>query len=290
MQVYEEGDRIFLFGFSRGALTVRALEGFIHMFGLLNPGNDGMILYLARRYARRTRQAGGMKATFEVAASFKATFARDCMIHFVGLWDAVGSVGFFRDSIKLPYTGRSPNMVNGRHAVSIDERRCFFRNISWGASLPGQNIKEVWFAGVHSDIGGSYFESGLSQITLQWMLQEATSLGLLVDEYCVSKVLGSASDSFEFTPNPAQRIHNSLIGWWWILEWLPNKYFDWAIMKTRWRIPRGITRMIPSDAVIHESVIQKMCLDPTYRPSNLPPGWENMPEPWTPEGSSGPME
>ena len=154
MNTYEEGDRVFLFGFSRGAYTVRALAGVLHMFGLLCPGNDGLIPYITQMYAKKTRQAGGMKHTFEVAEGFKETFCRDCPLHLVGVWDTVSSVGWTWDPLKLPYTAQNPAMLNGRHAVSIDERRCYFRNNLWGPVLTGQNIKQVWFAGVHSDVGG----------------------------------------------------------------------------------------------------------------------------------------
>jgi len=152
MNVYEDGDHVYLFGFSRGAYTVRALAGVIHMFGLLCPGNDGLIPYIIRLYAKRTRNAAGMKNTFEVADGFKFTFCRDCSLHFVGVWDTVSSAGWVWDPLKLPYTGQNPEIGNGRHAVSIDERRCYFRNSLWGDQLPGQSIKQVWFAGVRSDV------------------------------------------------------------------------------------------------------------------------------------------
>src|ERR1700677_171359 len=96
------------------------------------------------------------------------------------------------DPFKLAYTAVNPIMKNGRHALSIDERRCFFRNNLWGPALEGQAIKQVWFAGVHSDVGGSYpwQQSGLSQITMEWMLCEAVGLGLLVDAERARKVVG----------------------------------------------------------------------------------------------------
>src|SRR5580704_13751632 len=183
MNVYEQGDNVYLFGFSRGAYTARAIAGVLHMFGLLCPGNEGLIPYVVRMYAKRTRKADGKTHTFAVASGFKATFCRSCPPHMVGLWDTVSSVGWIWDPLKLPYTARNPDMAHGRHAISIDERRCYFRNNMWGEPFPGQDIKQVWFTGVHSDIGGSYSssESGLSQITLQWMLCEAVSVGLLVN-------------------------------------------------------------------------------------------------------------
>src|SRR5580698_11262297 len=67
MNVYEDGDNVFLFGFSRGAYTARAIAGLLHMYGLLCPGNNGLIPYIIRLYAKRTRNAAGMNNTLEVA-------------------------------------------------------------------------------------------------------------------------------------------------------------------------------------------------------------------------------
>ena len=126
------------------------------MFGLLCPGNDGLIPYILQLYAKQTRKAGGMTSTFNVAEGFKKTFCRPCPLHLVGVWDTVSSVGWIWDPVKLPYTGRNPDVANGRHAMSIDERRCKFHTRLWGDPFPGQTIKQVWFAGVHCDVGGGY--------------------------------------------------------------------------------------------------------------------------------------
>jgi uncharacterized protein (DUF2235 family) len=131
MNVFEEGDQVFVFGFSRGAYTVRALAGVLHMFGLLCPGNEGLIPCVTQLYARKTRKAAGMTHTFQVADGFKATFCRPWRLHFVGVWDTVSSVGWIWNPLKLPYTAQNPDMVNGRHAISIDERRCYFQNNLW---------------------------------------------------------------------------------------------------------------------------------------------------------------
>jgi uncharacterized protein (DUF2235 family) len=241
MDIYDDGDRVFLFGFSRGAYTARALAGAVHMFGLLWPGNNALIPYLIRLYAKRSRKAGGMTATFEVARGFKETFCRHCPLHFVGLWDTVSSVGWIWDPIRLPHTAQNPDMANGRHAVSIDERRCYFRNNLWGPQLPAQNIKQVWFAGVHSDVGGSYAEgeSGLSKIALQWMLCEAVTFGLLVDPQKADRILGRLPPPPPVAPDAKAAIHNSLTWKWWILELLPHSYYDSMAKRVKWRIPFG---------------------------------------------------
>jgi uncharacterized protein (DUF2235 family) len=280
MDVYEQGDNVYIFGFSRGAYTARAIAGVLQMFGLLCPGNDGLIPYVVKMYARRSRKAGGMTHTFHVAEGFKATFCRPCPLHLVGVWDTVSSVGWIWDPLKLPYTGRNPDMANGRHAISIDERRCYFRNNLWGDPFDGQSIRQVWFAGVHSDIGGSYpsAEAGLSQVTLQWMLCEAISLGLLVNPSQANQILAEVTPSTEVAPNPAQRQHNSLTRLWWILEIFPHSYYDAVTKKKRWRIPLGARRVIPPGSVVHETVWQKLAVDSSYRPPNLPSDWSTNPE------------
>jgi uncharacterized protein (DUF2235 family) len=277
MNVYEDGDNVYLFGFSRGAYTVRALAGVLHMFGLLCPGNDGLIPYIIRLFAKRTRGAAGMTHTFQVADGFKSTFCRHCPLHFVGVWDTVSSVGMVWDPLKLPYTAQNPDMANGRHAISIDERRCYFVNNLWGEQIPGQSIKQVWFAGVHSDVGGSYAtaESALSQIALEWMLCEAVPLGLLADPVKADQVLGRVPPprvppSPQVRPDPAAKTHNSLTFAWWILECLPHSYYDRLAKKPKWRIPLGARRVIPEDSVLHETVREKLNVDRDYKPTNLP--------------------
>ncbi len=278
MNVYEDGDKVYLFGFSRGAYTARALAGVLHMFGLLCPGNDGLIPYVIRLYAKKTRDADGMTHTFEVAEGFKSTFCRHCPLHLVGVWDTVSSVGWIWDPLKLPYTAQNPDMANGRHAVSIDERRCYFRNNLWGTQLSSQeSLKQVWFAGVHSDVGGSYApaESGLSQIALEWMLCEAVSLGLLVDPSKADQVLArvpltTIPPPQPFPPNPAQKIDVSLKGALWSLEFLPHSYYDFTTKKKKWSIPIGARRVIPEGSVLHETVTEKLKVDADYKPPNLP--------------------
>jgi uncharacterized protein (DUF2235 family) len=261
MDVYADGDRVYLFGFSRGSYTARALAGVLHMYGLLCPGNDGLIPYVIRMYARKTREAAGMEQTLKVAENFKATFSRDCPIYFEGLWDTVSSVGWIFRPVVIPFSARNPSMHIARHAVSIHERRCFYRQNLWGAPFAGQDIKQVWFTGVHSDVGGSYpeLESGLAKVTLEWMLHEASATGVKIDYSKAAVVLGKAQPPETWMPDyvlpdPNARVHRSLHGAWWILEVLPHRYVDMSSGSpvVRWRIPLGAARSIPNGSRIYE--------------------------------------
>jgi uncharacterized protein (DUF2235 family) len=287
MQTYRPGDHIYLFGFSRGAYTARALGGLLHMYGLLHKGNEGLIPYITEKFATRTKETQGMAHTLEVAEGFKQTFCQDVLIHFVGVWDTVSSVGWISDPVVIPFTANNPIMEIGRHAVSIDERRCFFRDNLWGKPFqpgePGfrvqQDVKQVWFSGVHSDVGGSYpeGESGLSKITLEWMLREAKLAGLRIHDGEAKRVLGVAPPAPFLRPDPTDGQHESLRGPWWALEFLPHYKYDKSKGRPHWIWPPlGEHRHLPIDsltnqnlAVLHESVFDRLKNVPKYRPPNL---------------------
>ena len=127
MGEFNPGDQVFIFGFSRGAYTARALCRLLHMCGLLTPGNEALIPYALRLYKSND------PCKFEIAAGFRTTFSIPCTPYFLGLWDTVSSVGWILDPIHtkgghLPYTATLPDIPVLRQAVSIDERRAFFRH------------------------------------------------------------------------------------------------------------------------------------------------------------------
>jgi hypothetical protein len=132
-----------------------------------------------------------------------------------------------------------------------------------------QDFKQVWFAGVHSDVGGSYSpdESGLSQITLEWMLVEAETKGLLLSREGVKHILG-VSDLLG-APNPLAMQHESLCGPWWILEYLPHKSYDQVTKGYKWSVPRGRPRDIPAEPRVHETVEMRLKNRADYHPNNL---------------------
>ncbi|WP_158751107.1 DUF2235 domain-containing protein [Acidobacterium sp. S8] len=279
MNTYADGDRIYIFGFSRGAYTARAIASVLHVFGLCCAGNEGLIPYILRMYAQRSRQEKRKKATFDSENAFKQTFSHknEVNVHFCGVWDTVSSYGWVYSPINLPYAGRNPIILTGRHAISIHERRCYYHDNLWGHPFPGQDLRQVWFSGVHSDIGGSYFESesGLSKISLEWMLVEAEKAGLLIDSEKVQRILGRDNAPGEMpyaAPDANADLHTSLQGAWWIPEFLPER--NPHTKGSTWRWPLGHYRIIPENSVIHESVFQGK-----WKPESPPP---HSIEPWVP--------
>jgi uncharacterized protein (DUF2235 family) len=267
MENFEEGDRVFLFGFSRGAFTVRAVASLLHMYGLIPKGNDQLVPYAIRmlmaihkidgKPGNRTVEE---EAYFKLAYDFKLTFStKDCKPWFVGVWDTVSSVGWYDNPLKLPHTADNPDIEIGRHAISIDERRAFFRSNLWIPRDPPQqsgprDLRQVWFPGVHCDVGGGYreSESGLSKIALQWMLKEAIEAKLAVDDAQMTLVLGGSGDIYT-PPNPTADMHESLERWWWLAEILWKRHYNWQERKWERRPNLGRRRTIPSRSLIHES-------------------------------------
>ncbi len=276
---YADGDHIFLFGFSRGGYTVRALAGLLNMYGLLCQGNEGHLPYALRSYSEKSKDAFRRNLKQmpqnDDADAFKATFSREVAIHFAGIWDAVSSVGWVYDPVKLLFDAKNPIYRTGRHAVSISERRCYFQNNLWGEPLPGQDIVQAWFSGVHSDVGGGYAQSECAPSidALKWILAEAEAAGLSTYPEKRNAVFGIPSHPFEdlakyyVAPPPFTRLNESLTWKWWPLELLPHLYFDAYGRKHLQIEPWPHRREIPYGSLIHPSV--KHWLAHNYTPKNL---------------------
>ena len=264
IEKYEPGDQIYLFGFSRGAFTVRAVASLILWYGLIREGNQPLIPYAIRMLMaiQRSKTPEDVLAYFDLAKQFRETMAcATPSIHFVGVWDTVSSVGWVENPLHLPGEANNPSIEIGRHAVSIDEHRAFFRSHLWvrptdvtKAHGP-RDVKQVWFPGVHCDVGGGYAEqeSGISKYALKWMIDEAKAAGLLVDPSKESDVLGLAPGSQYATAKPDACKHESLTGAWNIAEFIPKKH--WNATNQRWEHRMNLyrRRQIPSGSLVHES-------------------------------------
>ena len=236
MKRYDEGDRVYLFGFSRGAFTVRSLAGMLHKCGLLDPGHDNLVEYASKIY----NSAG--TGNEEVAGGFREAFGRRCPVRFIGVWDTVESL-VLNAGKRFHDATLNPEVRFGYHALAIDERRRDFPPCLWDETnaVPGQAIEQVWFPGSHSDVGGWYAERGLANVALHWMLGKAAACGLRISE----RELAARR------PDPHDALHPSFTGFW--------------------KIRGSRTRKIPEGARVHRSVFERMDNPGNrYRPGNLP--------------------
>jgi uncharacterized protein (DUF2235 family) len=279
METYAPGDRVFLFGFSRGAYTVRVLAGLLYAMGLLPRHNPNLVPYVIRlfesvRGTTPTRESNYWK----LCNQFRWTFARKVSdtddqrrfpVHFLGVWDTVSSVGWVWDPKSYPYTASNPGIEIVRHAVSIDERRCFFRqNLTKPAE--GENWRELWFPGVHSDVGGGYptADGSLWRPPFEWMLGEARSAGLLVDDERLERVLQGSNDSDPWNDMK----HESLTGKWWPAEFFPKMVWRPGRGK-RPELGLGRHRIIDPPIELHRSALLRIKGPTGYAPPNLSPAF-----------------
>lgn len=210
---YHTGDEIFLFGFSRGAYTVRSLSGFINTVGLL-PKADIQWLPLAYRYYRTKpdQRAKPRFARLETVLADNADEYRHPRIHMLGVWDSVGALGaptpllqkLSRRYIGFHDTALADNVDYAYQALALDERRGPFKPDLWTQSGRAQEVKQVWFPGVHSDIGGGYAPERthadpdraaptLSDCALQWMMTIARRHGLEFDDAYVARQVNACA-------------------------------------------------------------------------------------------------
>lgn len=250
VQNYTPGTDIYLFGFSRGAYTVRSLCGLINNCGILKRP-DARLIQQAFDHYKKTGAAwkpnGAKSLEFRKAHSHESR-----EIRFVGAWDTVGALGvpfslmgLFDRKDEFYDTKLGGNVRIARHALAIDERREDFQPTLW-VPREGLDLEQVWFAGSHSDIGGGYpaDDQGLlaSDAPLEWMVQQAMDSGLKIEGHLLADI----------NPSPRARLHNSR-----------RHVFRFARPLIRDLQPEGIP------TTIHSSVAERSRLDPEYRPPNL---------------------
>lgn len=247
--LYDKDDEIFLFGFSRGAYTARSLAGMIAICGLPTEDFDSNMVDLAfNAYRNKDQRDALLKELNSKYAMY------DAKITMVGVWDTVGSLGIpaaFGGVSPLLYgfldTTLHPDVLNAYQALAIDERRIEFPPTLWTSQpAPGQTMEQVWFTGVHCDIGGGYPDdqpanTALSDITLSWMMSKAWKLGLQSDP------------AFEkqFT-NPDAKLS------------LDTAHESWSVL---WGFPKS--RSIAADSSLSNSVAIRCQNMSSYRPGNL---------------------
>jgi len=187
---YEPDDEIYLFGFSRGAYTVRSLCGLVNNCSILKSVEGKRVEEAFALYKNKRHKPGGA-----YARHWRESYAlqQEVKINFVGVWDTVGAMGLpftifglIKDKHLFYDRKLGSNIIKARHALALDEIRDDFEPTIWEPKQ-GVDLKQVWFAGVHSDIGGSYKQdpdaSVLADIPMAWLLNEARESGLAFEDF-----------------------------------------------------------------------------------------------------------
>ena len=238
MQNWRDGDVVWLFGFSRGAYTVRALAGMLDWFGLVRAEHANVLPYLWNVYSDECGEIGAFDKRMRVAGGIRKTMGRAVRVHFLGAWDTVSSFGWIWRPRTLPETAKLGIVDHLRHAVAIDERRrCFVQNLftpqvrSAGVDDPtARSCVQMLFAGAHSDVGGGYpaNEAGLAKVALEWMSGEAESMGLRFA--AEDRRIELHGKNGKEGPDPNGPMHNESkrIGWQ-IVEMLPSTRLAWSL-------------------------------------------------------------
>ena len=246
VQNFNPGDEIFLFGFSRGAYTIRSLAGFIYNCGILKRKNANRIVQAFSLYKNPDEHPDGGDS---VAFRQKYALPESRGIKFVGVWDTVGALGIpfrmfgFLNEGHLFHDKKIGSTIQvARHALSLDELRDDFKPTIW-KHRGSIDLKQVWFAGVHADVGGGYGPdkdgTRLSDVPFRWMLGEAQAWGLEFEEHLKASL----------RPHPLAKQHQEYAGFFKVL----GKH----------------VRKIPRRTFIHESVKERYTKQAGYRPDSL---------------------
>jgi uncharacterized protein (DUF2235 family) len=262
MRHWEPGDAVHVFGFSRGAYTARALVGMLNKPGLMRPGTENLVPYAVAKYAFNQDIDRSQDEVARFSRAFCRVTDQDPLwqqvklndprqvsryavpVTYMGLWDTVKAAGVLRlGTLRWPYTRSLPNAYRIRHAVSLDERRRPYREylVRPRTGPVRDTLEEVWFAGVHCDVGGTFdHEKGeplLSTIALKW----------IVDGGCRDLDFreGAYAEATALTKDFAGAACHRNGPLWFLVG----------------RRSRGV----PEDAVFHESVRLRLQEDPEYR-------------------------
>ena len=244
---YNAGDQIFLFGFSRGAYTARSIGGMLAACGLPQQLTDDAIDDAFNMYRMKPDSPERAAAKANLVAKYGN---QPVTIAMIGVWDTVGSLGVPSvvggvDPVLYGFldTKLSASVKAAYHAISIDERRKAFPPTLWVSdNVPDQILEQVWFSGCHSGVGGGCPNSGLSDITLKWMLEKCVKHGLIIDP-----VVLKTYTELDVAVHGLDQIQES-----------------WSVL---WGLPS--VRDVSSNATIANSVAVRLQHLTTYTPSNL---------------------
>lgn len=261
---YQPRDEVFLFGFSRGAATARAVTRFLEWSGGLLPKKDAYYFpFFFRAYIESHGDPSAMQKLLGEINGRRTTSGREPVrfevvpVQYLGIWDTVAALGSrFKATGDLTsaagrsfHTGKAPAICvrSARQALAVDEKRFDFRADVWTEQRPGQTMEQRWFAGVHSNIGGGLKTDGLANIALQWIVSGAEAAGLKLDAEFLKF----------FEAHPKAEVYESYGPLYLFLE---------AVRGRRGKGKRPITGL---NADLDPTVIEKMRIDSSYRPENV---------------------
>jgi uncharacterized protein (DUF2235 family) len=255
---FETGDEIYLFGFSRGAYTARSTAGMIRKCGVLRREFANKLQDAYELYRRRDADTPDT----DDAQEFRDRFAQETRIRFIGVWDTVGELGI---PVGIPWMPMTlVHFINKRwefhdvklsrsvdyafQAVAIDERRPQFKPTLWtqNPTAVGQTMEQVWFAGVHTNVGGGYRDPGLSDITFLWMKDAAERAGLAFNADYIART---------FHPDGLACLRDSRVGFYQLIP----------------PFSRPIGRESQANESVHSTALERhdRAKDPVYKPRNL---------------------
>jgi uncharacterized protein (DUF2235 family) len=281
---YNDGDEIFIFGFSRGAYTARSLSGLISECGLLMAGSPLSVDQLYARYRKRkTRSirqlAHEQDSSLAIEDQWLKRYSRPIAIWFIGVWDTVGALGIPFGSI--PFISRSQyNFLQtdlwidndvAYHAMAIDEHRHAFAPTLWtwphskddknatGAyAFPAlERVEQRWFVGAHANVGGGYPDDILAQRPLNWLMEKAKARGLVF------------KDVPSYVSGQEGKINNSFIEMAYGIYAFFHLFLPFYRRIGQATMGSGKNAKYIVNETIDETVFARWRMDSRYRPNNL---------------------
>lgn len=281
----DDRDRIYIFGFSRGAYTARVLAGFLNCLGLMGRDQLNLLDYAFRAY-KAVNEKGETSVDWAELNLYNRMLQPDHPpIRFLGLFDTVASVmewGRHGPRLRLDAaTSENPSVQAVRHAVAMDERRSMYQPVLWPLGQPyhgnrfkrtkaiPQDAQELWFAGCHTDVGGGRpeAESALAKVPLVWMLNEVAPMGLELREATLGEVVMGANPKKTYVPPDAKgAAHSSMNALWGVVEFIPRRVprqdRGWRRSFLGLYIPLFRRRRIAEGSALHASVLTRGALPP----------------------------
>jgi uncharacterized protein (DUF2235 family) len=277
---YEQGDEIYIFGFSRGAYTARSLAGMIRNVGILKREKLYLLNEAFRGYRDKSKEwhPNGPRAQ---AFRREHTWESET-IRFLGVFDTVGALGapfgialgWLVDKLfhcSFHSTQLSSIIQSAYHALAVDERRLPFQPtpMSPNTRHDAANFEEKWFPGAHANVGGGYAATGLADEALSWMAGKATLHGLHLN---LEKITNPPwSPNIQEPPQNSQTLTYRVASVLFVkmpgyLGLVPEKYKA-ALPYLQWN--GDYIRPIPGESNLHDSVLEKIDTCPDYQPPNV---------------------